>query len=140
MRDDPDGIRVTDAQVACILAEATHLLPHLNLTRADVVHCWCGVRPTPTLDGQDTVLPVRVAEQPGRRGAAAKGAILRTEHVTHLDDLIRRRLPDGLDPDPCRARPKTCPASPQPPSAGPRGAASRNCAASTREPTASIPP
>ncbi|WP_374303237.1 FAD-dependent oxidoreductase [Paracoccus sp. (in: a-proteobacteria)] len=140
VRDDPDTIRVTEAEVDYILAEANHLFPRLNLTRADVVHCWCGVRPTSTLDGQETVLPVRVVEQPdrpnllavtgstimlhrhaarmtaravekrlGRRGAPASGAIrqpqadvaqiLRTQHVTHLDDLIRRRLPDGLGPD-----------------------------------------
>ncbi|MGN7870872.1 FAD-dependent oxidoreductase [Paracoccus sp. 22332] len=140
VRDDPDTIRVTEAEVDYILAQFNHLFPTLNLTRADVVHCWCGVRPTSTLDGRETVLPVRVVEQPdrpnllavtgstimlhrhaarmaaraverrlGRRGAPAGGAIpapdgdiariLRTEHVTHLDDLIRRRLPLGLDPD-----------------------------------------
>lgn len=145
VRDDPDDIRVADAEVDYILAEANHLFPNLGLTRDDMVHCWCGVRPTSTLDGQETVLPVRVVEQAdrpnllavtgstimlhrhaarmaaravekrlGRRGAAAKGIIqhpqadvariLRTEHVTHLDDLIRRRLPDGLDPDLGRAR------------------------------------
>lgn len=145
VRDDPDTIRVTDAEVDYILAEFNHLFPNLTLTRGDVVHCWCGVRPTSTLDGRDTVPPVRVVEQPdrpnllavtgstimlhrhaarmaaraverrlGRRGAPASGAIpppdgdiariLRAEHVTHLDDLIRRRLPDGLDPDLGRAR------------------------------------
>ena len=145
VRDDPDTIRVQDHEVDYILAEFNHLFPHLNLTRDDVVHCWCGVRPTSTLDGRETALPVRVVEQPGRpnllavtgstimlhrhaarraarvvekrlgrRGPAARGVIqrppadvaqiLRTEHVTYLDDLIRRRLPDGLDPDLGRAR------------------------------------
>ncbi|MFC3628895.1 FAD-dependent oxidoreductase [Paracoccus angustae] len=145
VRDDPDDIRVTDAEVDYILAEANRLFPRLDLTRGDVVHCWCGVRPTSTLDGRETVLPVRVVEEPGRpnllavtgstimlhrhaarmaaraverrlgrRGAPAAGTIpkpdgdiariLRTEHVTRLDDLIRRRLPCGLDPDGGRGR------------------------------------
>lgn len=145
VRDDPDDIRVTDAEVEYILREANHLFPRLNLTRDHVVHCWCGVRPTSTLDGRETVLPVRVVEEAdrpnllavtgstimlhrhaarraaravetrlGKRGPPAKGTIqrpqanvaqiLRAEHVIHLDDLIRRRLPDGLDTDGGRAR------------------------------------
>lgn len=65
VRDDPDDIRVTEPEVDYILSEFNHLFPNLTLTRTDVVHCWCGVRPTSTVDGLDTVLPVRVIEQPG---------------------------------------------------------------------------
>ncbi|PZO68306.1 MAG: FAD-dependent oxidoreductase [Paracoccus denitrificans] len=139
--DDPEDVRVEDHEVDYILSEANHLFPDLKLTRADVLHCWCGVRPTSSRDGQTTSLPVEVAEDPsmpgllavtgstimvhrhasrklarqverrlGRRKAPPTGAIpaqstdniahiLQHEHVVRLTDLIRRRLPDGLDPD-----------------------------------------
>jgi glycerol-3-phosphate dehydrogenase len=144
----PDAVRVEDSEIDYILGEANRLFPTLGLTRADVQHCWCGVRPTSTRDGRTPYLPVRVSEEPGRsglltvtgstimlhrhaarliakavesrlgkRGAAARGMLVREkagsadieriiakEHVVRLVDLIRRRLPDGLDPDLGRAR------------------------------------
>lgn len=146
--ENPDDIRVEQAEIDYILAEANHLFPDLHLTRADVQHCWCGVRPTSTRDGRVTSLPVEVAEDGdrpgllavtgstimlhrhaarkvaqavenrlGRRGAAPVGVIAAPEthdegigqmaareHVVRLADLIRRRLPDGLDPDLGRSR------------------------------------
>ncbi|WP_294926390.1 FAD-dependent oxidoreductase [uncultured Paracoccus sp.] len=146
--ENPDDIRVEQAEIDYILAEANHLFPDLRLTRADVQHCWCGVRPTSTRDGQMTSLPVEVAEDTdrpgllavtgstimlhrhaarkvaravekrlGRRGPAPEGVIpapqthdegigqmAAREHVVRLADLIRRRLPDGLDPDLGRSR------------------------------------
>lgn len=148
--DDPDDICVEEAEVDYILSEANRLFPQLALTRADVVHSWCGVRPISTLDGKDTVLPVRVVEEKDRpdllavtgstimlhrhaarmtaravekrldrRGSPASGtirsprnlvasddvaAVARNEHVVRLDDLIRRRLPVGLDADLGRGR------------------------------------
>ncbi|MEG4642631.1 FAD-dependent oxidoreductase [Paracoccus sp. APAP_BH8] len=145
---DPDDIRVEDAEIDYILSEANHLFPDLQLTRADVLHCWCGVRPTSTRDGRVTSLPVEVAEDPampgllavtgstimlhrhaarkvarsverrlGRRGPEPAGVIpapetkdqgigqmAAREHVVRLADLIRRRLPDGLEPDLGRGR------------------------------------
>lgn len=143
---NPDGIRVENAEIDYILAEANHLFPALRLTRADVLHCWCGVRPTSTRDGRQTSLPVEVVEDPampgllavtgstimlhrhaarkvaravesrlGRRGRAPEGIIappdglgtgqrVAAEHVVRLADLIRRRLPDGLEPDLGRGR------------------------------------
>lgn len=140
---DPDTVRVEDSEIDYILAEANYLFPALGLSRADVQHCWCGVRPTSTLDGRSTSLPVRLsemAERPGlltltgstimlhrhaarviakavearlgKRGAAPRGMverepidtgdigrIIEKEHVVRLTDLLRRRLPEGLDPD-----------------------------------------
>lgn len=66
--DDPDNIQVLDTEVDYILAEANFLFPDLKLTRKDVKHCWCGVRPMSTLDGETVSLPVRAiedAEMPG---------------------------------------------------------------------------
>ncbi|MEF9602774.1 FAD-dependent oxidoreductase, partial [Paracoccus sp. PXZ] len=145
---NPDDIRVEDGEIDYILAEANHLFPDLHLTRADVLHCWCGVRPTSSRDGQTTSLPVEVAEDPampgllavtgstimlhrhaarkvarkvekrlGKRGSEPTGAIpapethddgigqmAAREHGVRLSDLIRRRLPDGLEPDLGRGR------------------------------------
>ena len=55
---NPDDIHVEEAEIDYILGEANHLFPGLQLTRADVLHCWCGVRPTSTRDGRTTSLPV----------------------------------------------------------------------------------
>src|SRR5690606_20440529 len=66
--DDPDNIQVLDAEVDYILGEANFLFPDLHLTRKDVKHCWCGVRPMSTLDGKTVSLPVRAIqdqEMPG---------------------------------------------------------------------------
>lgn len=143
--ENPDDIRVQDTEIDYILGEANRLFPDLHLTRDHVQHCWCGVRPTSTVDGNTTSLPVRVAEDEqtpgllavtgstimlhryasrlaakavekrlGKRGAPPVGKIrkpdglvsnngigqmLAAEHVVRLVDLVRRRLPDGLDPD-----------------------------------------
>jgi glycerol-3-phosphate dehydrogenase len=143
VRDDPDDVHVKDHEIDYILEEANRLFPDLKLTRAHVLHAWCGVRPMSTLDGRTTRNAVRVVEDPsqpglatvtgstimlhrhagrkaaraverrlGRRGEAPKGLIdipkdrghdegigqvASTEHVVRLTDLIRRRLPDGLD-------------------------------------------
>lgn len=66
--DDPDNIQVLDAEIDYILAEANFLFPNLNLTRKDVKHCWCGVRPMSTLDGQTVSLPVRAIQDPALAG------------------------------------------------------------------------
>lgn len=139
--ENPDQIRVEEAEIDYILGEANHLFPDLHLSRADVLHCWCGVRPTSTRDGRVASLPIEIAEDPampgllavtgstimlhrhaarrvaravekrlGKRGPAPEGIIppppdqgigqmAAAEHVVRLADLIRRRLPDGLDPD-----------------------------------------
>ena len=142
-QDHPDTVQVQEHEIDYILQEMNLLFPDLNLSRQDVHHSWCGVRPTSTLDGQTTHLPVRVSEQAhrpniltltgstimlhrhagrllakavekrlGKRKPAPKGLlkgtqihlddierIIATEHVVRLVDLIRRRLPDGLNPD-----------------------------------------
>ncbi|AUA33504.1 MULTISPECIES: FAD-dependent oxidoreductase [Pseudomonas] len=141
--DNPDNVRVEDQEIDYILKEANTLFPKLKLTRDHVLHCWCGVRPTSTINGHETSLPVRLSEVPGRAGiltitgstimlhrhagrliakavesrlgkrnAAPKGLlagtkvdvsnvdeVLRNEHVVRLSDLVRRRLPCGLEPD-----------------------------------------
>ena len=144
--DDPDNIRVLDEEIDYILSEANILFPDLGLTRADVLHTWCGVRPVTSTDGTTPRNLVRAVQSPdapglvtmtgstimlhrhagrlaaraverhmGRRGPAPTGTILppdydgigqrlKAEHVVHLTDLIRRRLPDGLNPDLGRTR------------------------------------
>lgn len=141
--DNPDTVKVEDHEIDYILNEANILFPELKLSRKDVQHCWCGVRPTSTIDGKQVSLPVRLSENPekpgiltltgstimlhrhasrlvakavesklGLRGEAPKNVIkpdglffddltkiIREEHVVRLVDLIRRRLPDGLNPD-----------------------------------------
>ena len=65
---DPDDVHVMDSEIAYILGEANRLFPNLRLTPADVKHCWCGVRPMSTTDGETVSLPVRAienAEMPG---------------------------------------------------------------------------
>jgi len=136
--EDPDDVRVLD--VDYILGEANLLFPQLALTRNDVLHAWCGVRPMSTRDGETVSLPVRAIqdrEMPGlitvtgsyimmhrhagrlaakcvektlgKRKAPPNGMlpakgngdiseIMRNEHVVRLVDLVRRRLPAGLDP------------------------------------------
>lgn len=140
VEEDPDDVRVLDSEVEYILGEANLLFPDLHLTKQDVLHAWCGVRPMSTLDGETVSLPVRAIEDPqkpglitvtgsyimmhrhagrlaaglvekrlGRRGAPPKGIlhrdlgsdisrIVQEEHVVRLVDLIRRRLPEGLNP------------------------------------------
>ncbi|HYQ55204.1 MAG TPA: FAD-dependent oxidoreductase [Pseudomonas sp.] len=139
--EDPDLVRVEEKEIDYILNEANLLFPSLQLSRTDVLHTWCGVRPTSTLDGQSTSLPVRLSSTPGKpdlltltgstimlhrhaarmiakavesrlgkRGTAPQGMIKHNmlesnsvrdvilhEHVVRLSDLIRRRLPHGLD-------------------------------------------
>lgn len=144
VRDDPDDVRVLDEEIDYILTETNRLFPQLALTRKDVRHSWCGVRPMSTLDGETVSLPVRAIEEPeqpglitvtgsyimmhrhagrlaaqaverhlGKRGAPPRGMlvgtesissdedilrVVQTEHVVQLTDLIRRRLPEGLNP------------------------------------------
>ncbi|HCL3680303.1 TPA: FAD-dependent oxidoreductase [Pseudomonas aeruginosa] len=65
---NPDEVRVQDAEIDYILGEANRLFPDLKLTREHVHHCWCGVRPTSSLDGRTTSLPVRLSEEAQRPG------------------------------------------------------------------------
>lgn len=139
VRKDPDDVRVLDSEIDYILGEVNLLFPDLALTRQQVLHCWCGVRPMSTEDGETVSLPVRAIEdkrqaglvtmtgsyimmhrhagrlaakaverQLGKRRKPPKGllsrpasnrleVIVRQEHVVRLADLIRRRLPDGLN-------------------------------------------
>lgn len=144
--EDPDDVRVLEAEIDYILGEANFLFPDLRLTRQHVQHSWCGVRPMSTLNGETVSLPVRAIEDPDMPGlvtvtgsyimmhrhaarlatqaiekwlGAGSGLppsgmligardvrsnediarIVETEHVVCLTDLIRRRLPDGLNPN-----------------------------------------
>lgn len=66
--DDPNDVRVLESEVDYILGEANFLFPQLELTRQQVLHCWCGVRPMSTLDGETVSLPVRAIEDPAMPG------------------------------------------------------------------------
>ncbi|MNN08486.1 Aerobic glycerol-3-phosphate dehydrogenase [compost metagenome] len=142
--ENPDNVQVLDSEIEYILNETNLLFPQLKLTREDVRHSWCGVRPMSTMDGENVSLPVRAIEEPdmpgvvtmtgsyimmhrhagrlaaksvekrlGKRNAPPKGMlvvpsiakndedivrIIKSEHVVRLTDLIRRRLPEGLNP------------------------------------------
>lgn len=47
---DPDTARVLPEEIDFVLDQANRLFPTLNLTRDDVVHSWCGVRPRTSSD------------------------------------------------------------------------------------------
>ncbi len=66
--ENPDDVKVLDAEIDYILGETNRLFPQLELTRQDVQHCWCGVRPMSTLDGETVSLPVRAIENPDMPG------------------------------------------------------------------------
>lgn len=66
--DDPDDVHVLEAEIDYILGETNLLFTGLGLTRRDVLHCWCGVRPMSTLDGGTVSLPVRAVENPAMPG------------------------------------------------------------------------
>ena len=66
--ENPDEVRVLDSEIDYILGETNRLFPQLGLTREDVRHCWCGVRPMSTLDGETISLPVRAIEDPDMPG------------------------------------------------------------------------
>ena len=66
--DNPDDVRVLDAEVDYVLGEANALFPALRLTRQQVLHCWCGVRPMSTLDVESICLPVRAIVDPRSPG------------------------------------------------------------------------
>lgn len=68
VEEDPDDVRVLESEIDYILNEANLLFPKLRLTRDDVLHAWCGVRPMSTLDGETISLPVRAIEDPERPG------------------------------------------------------------------------
>lgn len=141
--ENPDDVRVLESEIDYILGETNYLFPQLKLTREDVLHSWCGVRPMSTLDGKTVNLAVRAIEEPdmpglitvtgsyimmhrhagrlaaqaiekrlGKRGPAPQGMLMKprvtcndddiahialTEHVVSLSDLVRRRLPYGLN-------------------------------------------
>lgn len=143
VNENPDDVSVLNSEIDYILGETNLLFPNLQLTRKDVLHCWCGVRPMSTLDGKTVSLPVRAIEEAdmpglvtmtgsyimmhrhagrlaakavekylGKRGTAPRGMlikpretthaediaqIVRHEHVVSLTDLVRRRLPYGLN-------------------------------------------
>lgn len=67
-KDNPDLVKVEDHEIDYVLQEANFLFPQLKLTRKDVQHCWCGVRPTSTINGKDTYLAVRLSEHHEQKG------------------------------------------------------------------------
>lgn len=86
--DDPDDVDVLDAEIDYILNEANLIFPGLGLERSDVRHCWCGVRPMSTLDGETVSLPVRAIEEPGRPGLVTMTGsyIMMHRHAASLRD------------------------------------------------------
>ncbi|MFC7091635.1 FAD-dependent oxidoreductase [Halomonas salifodinae] len=48
----PENERVLSDEVEYLLGEANTLFPDLNISKEDIVHAWCGVRPSSTRDGK----------------------------------------------------------------------------------------
>ena len=65
---NPDTVQVEEHEIDYILNEMNILFPDLKLSKKDVHHCWCGVRPTSTVDGKNSVLPIRVSEHSSKKG------------------------------------------------------------------------
>ncbi|MGY5780761.1 FAD-dependent oxidoreductase [Rhizobium sp. LEGMi135b] len=95
VEQDPDDVRVLDSEVEYILSEANLLFPKLGLTKKDVLHAWCGVRPMSTLDGETVSLPVRAIEDPGKPGliTVTGSYIMMHRHAGRLAaKLVEKRL------------------------------------------------
>lgn len=93
--EDPDDVRVHDHEIDYILSEANRLFPALNLTRESVLHCWCGVRPTSTLDGKTSKNAVRAIEDPAAPGLVTMtgSTIMLHRHAGRLAaKMVERRL------------------------------------------------
>lgn len=93
--ENPDDIRVLDHEIDYILSEANRLFPGLELTRKSVLHCWCGVRPTSTLDGKTSKNAVRAVENPDAPGLVAMtgSTIMLHRHAGRLAaKAVERRL------------------------------------------------
>ena len=93
--DDPDDVRVTEAEVDYILGEANLLFPELDLKLKDVLHAWCGVRPMSTLDGETVSLPVRAIHHPDMPGliTVTGSYIMMHRHAGRLAaKLVERHL------------------------------------------------
>lgn len=59
---DPDAARVLPEEVDFILAQTNRLFPSLGLTRDDVVHSWCGVRPRTSSDAASGIKALTLHE------------------------------------------------------------------------------
>ncbi|MEQ1307178.1 FAD-dependent oxidoreductase [Acinetobacter bereziniae] len=84
--DNPDLVKVEDHEIDYVLQEANFLFPQLQLTRKDVQHCWCGVRPTSTINGKDVYLAVRLSEHPEKKGilTVTGSTIMLHRHASRL--------------------------------------------------------
>ena len=110
--DDPDNVRVTEADIAELLAKVNHGLPLAHLTRADVQHCYAGLRPLvadPASPGTGTYGASRGSEifdhakEESREGliSALGGKWTTSRHLAQqVVDLSLRKL--RRPPQPCR--------------------------------------
>ncbi|QFY63066.1 FAD-dependent oxidoreductase (plasmid) [Rhizobium grahamii] len=95
VEEDPDNVGVLDTEVDYILGEANLLFPELALTRGNVLHAWCGVRPMSTTDGETVSLPVRAIQDPRKPGliTITGSYIMMHRHAGRLAArLVEKRL------------------------------------------------
>jgi glycerol-3-phosphate dehydrogenase len=96
---DPDDVRVLPEELDFMLAEANRLFPNLSLTRSDVIHSWCGVRPRTTSASKMGVKSLTLHELSldGMQNAIALTGAPIMNH-RHAGKLIARRVSKTLRP------------------------------------------
>lgn len=109
--DDPDNVRVSETDIAELLAKVNHGLPAARLARADVLHSYAGLRPLvadPASSGAGTYGASRGSEifdhakEEGREGliSALGGKWTTSRHLAQqVVDLCLRKL--GRPAQPC---------------------------------------
>ncbi|MSP42223.1 MAG: glycerol-3-phosphate dehydrogenase/oxidase [Alphaproteobacteria bacterium] len=80
--DDPDNVRVTEADIAELLAKVNQGLPMARLTRADVLHFYAGLRP--------------LVADPANPGTGTYGASRGSEIFDHAKEERREGLISAL--------------------------------------------
>jgi glycerol-3-phosphate dehydrogenase len=103
---DPDDIRPTEEEIHGLIDEANHLLPSLNLKRAQVIFSWAGVRPLT----YDPAMPMGkrsreihdlTAEGLPNVYAMTAGPVMTHRSAgTELVDVVRRRHAPTRPPQP----------------------------------------
>lgn len=88
---DPDDIRVSEAEIAYLLSEANAQFSDLELKSEDVIHAWCGVRPSSTRDGKTLSGVIQLNEQPETPGLISVTGVMIMLH-RHAGRLVARAV------------------------------------------------
>ena len=95
---DPDDARVMPEEVNYILKEANFLFPSLNLTAADIVYSWCGVRPRTAATGQKNIIKLLSLHELGSEGMPNAIALTGVPIMNHryAGEKIAERVAQSL--------------------------------------------